>query len=79
MDAQHVAQRGIDIGPQHQQAIDPLLHQHPQVMLLTGRLVLRIAQDQAVALLEAISLHPAHHFREEGVGAGRHQHTYGLG
>ncbi len=79
VDAQHVAQRGIDVGSQHQQTVDPLLHQHAQVVLLTGRLVLGVAEDQAVALLEAVRLHPLHHFRKEGVGTGGHQHADGLG
>ncbi|MND87531.1 hypothetical protein D3C80_795320 [compost metagenome] len=79
VDAQHVAQRGVDVGPQHQQAVDPLLHQHAQIVLLTGGLVLGVAQDQAVTLFEAVGFHPLHHFREEGVGTGGDQHAYGLG
>jgi len=43
------------------------------------RLVLGVAQDQAVTLLEAVGFHPLYHFREEGVGTGGHQHANGLG
>lgn len=48
-------------------------------MLLARRLVFGVAEDQAVALFEAVRFNPLHHFCEEGVYAGGNQHANGLG
>ncbi len=53
------------------------------IMLEVGErrlgLPLGVAQHQVVALLEAVTLHPAHHLGEEGVAGGGDQHADTVG
>ncbi len=62
-----------------QQAIDPLAQHHLEVGEGRLGLPLGVAQHQVVALLEAVTLHPAHHLGKEGVTGGGDQHADTVG